>query len=783
MKLSLNWLESYFITKPDWDLVLSKLTMAGIEVEGIESVAPPFSGIVVAKVVECQKHPEADKLSLCKVDAGDGELLQIICGASNVKAGIKVPLAKIGAVLPDGLVIAERKMRGLTSYGMLCSGNEISTPDGIDGLMILNDDAPLGASIRDYLGLDDQVVEFKITPNRGDCLSIQGILREISALTEYKIRPIEEVSVTAQIQDQIQVIMDAPSVCQNYILLVIKGVNNKVTLPDSMQKRLSRSGIRSISPIVDITNYIMLELGQPLHAFDANKVGNTLQVRMAKDKEELKLLDGKTAELKENTLLICDSQNNPAAIAGVMGGFDSGITVDTVDLILESAFFTPHAIAGKSKQYGVNSDAAYRYERGVDPKLQHKAASLAADLIIKLCGGKIGRVQIISNVMDKVPITVDYTAINHLIGAIIPKVKIIEILSKLGFSVSHDEQLVTVTPPSYRFDIAIKEDIIEEVARVYGYDSIEPIMPVAGYTMAKPESKNIIKQVLSGHGFSEIVSYAFIEEKYETMLGNHRYKAIRLQNPIAGLGVMRTALFAGLVKSLINNLNRGHRHVRLFEMARVFYGEGELFQPVKVSGLIYGDQYVPNWASEKREADFFDLKHIVEILLTGYKGVRYEAYTDSDVFHSGRTAKIYLMDKQVGLIGQLHPKHGQELGLSLLPYMFELDLSIMEEYNESINVNQVSKFQRVERDLAFMLPEKTPVADIISCIKSSGIEYLQDLNVFDVYQGENLEHGIKSVAFSFIFQGAKTLTEDEINGSTTKIIDIVNKTFKAQLRQ
>ncbi|MFN7094631.1 MAG: phenylalanine--tRNA ligase subunit beta, partial [Burkholderiales bacterium] len=662
MKLSLNWLESYFVDKPDWSEVLAKLTMAGIEVEGIESVAPEFNGIVVAEVVSCSKHPDADKLSICKVNAGTGELLQIVCGAPNVTAGVKVPCALVGAVLPDGLIISDRKMRGVMSFGMLCSGNEIACPDGIDGLLLLPTDAPVGASIREYLGLDDKVIELKITPNRGDCLSVQGLLREISALTDYKVQHlITPAELAPTINQQIQVVMDAAEVCHNYLALVIKGINNQVKLPEYITKRLSRSGLRTISPIVDITNYVMLELGQPLHAFDLGQVGNQLRVRFAQDKETLKLLDGKVVTLTTDTLVICDSSNHPAAIAGVMGGYNSGVNETTTDLILESAWFTPEVIAGKAKQYGVSSDSAYRFERGVDTQLQAKALNYAAQLMTKFCGGKIGVVQATNFTLKTQPlINLKYAAINRLIGTSIAPQNITNILLKLGFQIAESKaDDLAVMAPSFRFDINIPEDVIEEIARVYGYANIVPIMPVASFKVQAIDSNKLgitsLKAKLVSLGYHEIVSYAFVEERLEDLLGNPQISPVSLQNPIAGLAVMRTSLIADLVKALMHNLNRGHKFARLFEVARVFYAEDAQSQPLKIAGLSYGTNYPLTWAAKPHSTDFFDLKHDVELLLHGIPEITFVPCTDYPVLHGGRTAKIWRENQLIGIIGQLHP--------------------------------------------------------------------------------------------------------------------------------
>ncbi len=792
MKLSLNWLESYFVTKPDWAMVWDKLTMAGIEVEGIEPIAPPFSGIVVGEVVECVPHPDADKLNLCKVNVGDGELLQIICGARNVTAGVRVPCAKVGAVLPDGLHIAERKMRGLTSFGMLCSGNEIACPDGVDGLLLLAKDAPIGTSVRDYLELDDQIVEFKITPNRGDCLSILGLLREISVLTGYAFKPFENNILVPQLSDQIQVAMDAPVACPNYMALVIRGVDNSKILPEYIVKRLTRSNLRSISPIVDITNYVMLELGQPLHAFNLAKVGKQIQVRMAHDNESIKLLDGKVANLTSSTLLICNEQSQPLAIAGVMGGFDSGVIDTTTDLVLESAFFTPEIISGKAKYYGVNSDAAYRYERGVDRELQQRALVYAAALVTHYCGGKVG---IISHIQgDKLlapEISLAYEEIRRFIGCEIPSSTINTILQNLGFKVICNGEIINVMPPSYRFDIAIKEDIIEEVARVYGYDSIPPIMPVASYAIDNMDkmSQHIsaIKNSLVVRGYNEIIGYAFVEDKYEQILGKCNIATVKLQNPIAGLNVMRTSLIVDLVKSLISNLNRGHKNIKLFEVGRVFHGEDINSQPLLVSGLVSGNYMPVGWSSEDRLADFFDVKQDVSILLGAIApDVTYSAIANNPVFHSGRCAEIRYGSKVIGVIGQLHPKLGQQLDLIQLPYLFELDLQVLCSV-KPVKVNEVSHFQKVERDLAFLVMPNVVVGEVLAAIQESQIAYLVGIRVFDIYEGikDSIEPEIvlKSIAIRFVFHANKTLVENEINNSITKIVEVMAKNFNAKLRQ
>ena len=674
MRLSLNWLQSYFETTPNWDDVFAKLTNAGIEIEGIEDF-----------------------------------------NENNVT---------------------------------------------------------------------DQVVEFKITPNRGDCLSLSGLLREIQALTDYKIKPITLNKLKSTVDSKVNVVNDTSKDCPNYMVVNITNVNNKIKLSEEIYTKLSCSGLRSVSPIVDITNYVMLTLGQPLHAFDSDKVGMSLQVRFASKGEELKLLDATDAKLREDTLVICDSKNSPVAIAGVMGGFDSGVNDDTNSIILESAFFDPKVIAGRAKQYGVSSDSAYRFERGVDTNLQHDALSYAADLILQYCGGSVGQVTQISNIPVKNPVSIEYSKINRLIGTNLSNDTIDSILKKLGCTISRDGDVLDVIAPSYRFDINIPEDVVEEVARVYGYDNIEAIMPNASHSLNTCQGFSIakLKNRLVTMGYNEIVAYSFIEEKYESLLGQKEIEAVKLQNPLAGLNVMHTSLIADLIKALQSNLNRGHKNIRLFELSRVFHGEEVDLQPIKLSGLIYGDAISPNWSIASKSADFFDLKQVVNVLLSDHKELRFEAYTDSRIFHSGRCAKIWISDNEIGIIGQLHPKIGQELGLTLLPYLFELDVALIEKNLETLELKKLSKFQKVERDLAFIFPKSQAIGSVLDMINSSNIEYLQTLNVFDVYEGNNVAKDTKSVAINFVFQADKNLTDDEIDKNVNNIINLVTNNFKAQQR-
>lgn len=790
MKISWNHLQGFFSEALDKNLVLERLTMAGLEVEDDQPVAPEFSGIVVGLVVECIKHPDADKLSLCKVDVGTGEALQIICGASNVAVGVKVPCAKVGAVLPENFKITERKMRGIVSYGMLCSGNELGCPNDVDGLLLLPAHAPIGADVREYLDLNDRIVEFKITPNRGDCLSYTGLAREISALTGFKLKAATDgINYLQQVSASLALKVEATQECSHYVGLIVNNVNNSQASPTWLIKLLERSGIRTISPVVDITNYVMLQLGQPMHAFDFNAVQAGITVRMAREAETLKLLDGKIANLASNTLVISDTQSNPLAIAGVMGGMDSGVQTTTTSLVLESAFFAPATVQGKAKQYGVSSDSAFRFERGIDPQLQHDAINLAAQLLVEICGGMpadylhFSAPQVLNQALA---IELNFNEIDNLIGEKIAHEQIISILRDLGCQLTLMADGFIVTPPSYRFDLNIKQDIIEEIIRVYGYDRIEAKMPKLTYTLNSLDERQIqfnnFKQTLLGHGFNEIVSYAFIEDKYAELFANQEIKAVKLQNPIAGLNVLRNNLLPGLIKSLQYNLNRGYEHARLFELARVFHSEDAGQQPLHLAGLMYGKISALNWTPAAQQVDFYDLRLVVEELLAGYAGLTLvTSEATHQLCHPGRSALIQLGDLVIGFIGQLHPKFAAEINGIDLPYIFEINLDVLPSLN-SFKLKASSKFQKVSRDLSFVLSKDAQVGAIMQQIKQLGMTELIDLAVFDIFAGGNLAANEKSVAFNLVFQTEKTLGDEEVNSWLNSIKSLVCDKFAARLR-
>jgi phenylalanyl-tRNA synthetase beta chain len=779
MKLSLNWLKSYLPIDTNWEVIWHKLTMAGIEIEAITPIAQNMSGIIVGEVISCQPHPEADKLKICVVNSGKEEL-QIICGASNVTAGIKVPLAIVGATLPDGLVISARKMRGVVSYGMLCSALEIGYQNATDGILILPNNTVVGSDVINYLGLDDHIVEFKITPNRGDCLSVIGILREIKALTDYTPSKLTYNKLPIITNNtQLQIDNSQPQQCSSYYGLVIHNINNQLPLPQHICNRLLASGIRTISPVVDILNYVMLELGQPLHAFDHHKFGNHLHIRFAQSNETLKLLNQSTVSLHSDTLLICDSNDKPAAIAGVMGGYDSGVTNNSTDILIESAWFLPQSIANTSRKYTINSDACYRYERGVDPQLQHLAISYAASLINQYCGGTISQLTQHTTKqhqqINSKQIVLPLTFVDKLVGQQISS-EVLNLLTKLDFQCIKQQDTLLVIPPSYRFDINIKQDLVEEITRVYGYDNIIPVA-ITTQTSLLSNSPNdydystiyLSKQRMLTHGYTEVINYSFLEDKFATLLGNNEITLVKLNNHIAGFNVMRNSLTSSLIKNLLYNINHGHKHVKLFEIAKVFYGEHATEQPLKLAAIAYGDGIFPDYHSPKQSIDFFDIKHVVESILNEYVGLEFKANDANLLFHPRRCADIYLQQTHIGTMGQLHPKIGLQLGIDKFPYLFEIDLSCTKLKYAVVQDPKVAKFQKVSRDLSFKMENHIAVGQLIDIINQTGVKYLLNCHMFDIFA---LDENYKSVGVNLIFQAHdKTLSDDEINLSITTVLN------------
>lgn len=774
MQFSEQWLRSRVNPSLSTDELSYLLTMAGLEVEEVTPAAPAFSGVVIAEVKECVKHENADRLRVTKVDVGSGELVQIVCGAPNVAVGVKVPCALPGAILPGDFKIKPTKMRGVESGGMLCSGKELGVPEDVDGLMLLPADAPVGQNIRDYLGLDDSLFTLKITPNRADCLSIRGIAREVAALTGSSLAAWDIAAVAPQTDSKLAVNIADNAPCGRYVGRVVKNVNAAAATPDWMKRRLERAGLRSISAIVDITNYILLEQGQPMHAFDLSKISGGITVRMAADGEKLVCLNEKEVALTPDLMVIADDQQ-PLAIAGIMGGLDSGVTTASRDIFLESAFFQPEAIAGKARALGFGSDSSYRYERGVDFALQTEAIERATALVLDICGGEAGPLtETVGQLPQRGSVTVRTARVAKVLGVALSNEQIAAIFTRLGLAFEQNDAGFVVSAPSFRFDIAIEEDLIEEIARVYGYDNIPAEAPLAAQTMLpQPEGLRVrsdVRRLLAGRDFQEIVSYAFVEEKWERDFAGNA-DAIRLLNPIASqMSVMRSTLIGGLVDTLAANLNRKHSRVRVFEIARVFrkQADGSVQQPEVIAGLAHGSRVDEQWGSKAERVDFYDIKADVEALLAP----RVAAFRKAahPAFHPGRCAEVLLDGQVVGVLGELHPQWVQAYGLGNAPVLFELAVEAVEQVGR-VQLAAVSKFQPVRRDLALVVDEAVEAASVQAAMQAAASEVVRELALFDVYRGKGVDEGKKSLAFRIILQAAdRTLVDEEVEQAVAAML-------------
>ncbi len=793
MKFSELWLREWVNPSIDTAELMHQLTMAGLEVDGHEAVAGEFSGVVVGQIVSFDRHPDADKLNVCVVDTGDDEPQQIVCGAPNVKQGMKIPVAKVGAVLPGNFKIKKAKLRGVESFGMCCAEEELGLSDSSDGLMELRADAPVGLCFREYLKLDDVAIDVDLTPNRGDCLSIAGLAREVGTLTRTEVTAPEIAAVSAVHQETKGVVLEAPAACPRYAGRIVKNVNVNAETPIWMQEKLRRSGIRSIDPVVDITNYVLLELGQPMHAFDLNKLDGDIRVRMSVAGEKLVLLDGQEVELTEETLVIAD-QNSALAMAGVMGGEASSVTSDTQDILFESAYFDQIAIAGKARSYGLHTDSSHRFERGVDFQLQEKAIERATQLLIEIAGGEPGPVFVEESKSD-VPagrtVSLASEKVASLLGLKISNDDIEEILTRLGLVVmDRSDSGWTFEVPSYRFDISIEEDLIEEVGRIYGYNNLPRTLPVADMQLlAEPEVTSPLSAVraqLVAAGYQEAITYSFIEPKLQKLF-NPSVEPKALANPIsADMAVMRTSLLPGLAKALQYNANRQQSRIRLFETGQVFIPQGDgLRQVDHIAGVVFGSRMPEGWSSTKEPLDFFDVKGDIEAVLglTGaLESIDFEPAADHAAFHPGQTAKLMKGDQLVGYVGTIHPNVGKLAELPGTVIAFELELGLILDGNIP-EFKEVSKFPEVRRDLAIIVDESVNVSKIKKCIEQNSGEFMTSLSIFDVYQGKGIEDGHKSIALGLTWQHPeRTLNDEEINQCVDAIIDSLDQEYQAKLR-
>jgi len=790
MKFSESWLRSFVNPSLSGNDFTHLLTMAGLEVEEEETVAPFFESVVVAQVLEVNKHPDADRLNVCRVNIGGGVIQQIVCGAPNVAPGLKVPCALPGATLPGDFAIKIAKVRGIESSGMLCSAKELGIAEDASGLLVLPADAPVGQNIRSFLDLDDRLLTLKLTPNRADCLSLSGIAREVAALTSTPAVYTEVLETPVSIASQREIVLEAPIACPLYCGRVISGVDAKAATPGWMKRRIERSGIRSISALVDITNYVMLELGQPLHAFDNTKLDGAIHARMANASENILLLNEQTLELQNDVLLIADDQR-PVAMAGIMGGEDSGITLDTTEMFLESAFFAPKAIAGRARRYGFGSDASHRFERGVDFGNTRRALERASQLILEICGGQAGPLcEAEATLPARTPVRLRPARAAKVIGILFTAEQIGDLFARLDLAFVRDGDDFIVTPPSYRFDIEIEEDLIEEIARLYGYDNIPSPAPHATVVM-QPQTEDArplfrVRQILADRGFQEVVNYAFIEETWETDFAANA-SPIRLANPIASqMSVMRSTLIGGLVANVVTNLKRKQSRVRVFETGRCFFRDDAgapvagFNQPWKLAGLAYGSALPEQWGSTTRNVNFYDIKGEVELLLAPVVA-RFEKAIHP-ALHPGRSAQISLDGQIIGFVGELHPQWLQKYDLPLAPVVFELDLDILKQAKLP-KYAEVSRQPPAIRDLAIVVDQGLELQTLIDGIKANQPVLIQDIKLFDVYTGKGIDAGKKSLAFRIVMQDTqRTLQDVEVDTAVQQLVTYLHQSFAAQLR-
>lgn len=787
MKVSESWLREWVSPNISTEELVEQLTMAGLEVDAVDAAAGEFSKVVVGEIVSIEQHPDADKLRVCQVAGGEDELTQVVCGAPNARAGIKIPFALVGAKLPGDFKIKKAKLRGVESKGMLCAQTELQCGEDDDGIWELPSDAPVGACLREYLNLDDSIIEVDLTPNRSDCLSMQGIARDVGVLNRAPVTPPQMPVVEADTKETLKVSLEAEGACPRYLGRVIRGVDLSKPSPTWMQEKLRRAGLRSIDAVVDVTNYVLLELGQPLHAFDMQKLSGSIHVRQSKAGEKLTLLDGQEVELKDNTLLICDG-TGPVAMAGIMGGESTAVSSETTDVFLECAYFDPIAIAGRARSYGLHTDASHRYERGVDYQLQEKAIERATELLLAAVGGKVGPTDV-TELADQVPAERKVDLRRHKIesglGFSMADEEVVDILTRLGLHlVENTDNGWVFTVPSYRFDISIEADLLEELARVYGYNRLPTTNLEAEIKiLPRNESKvglSALRQQLVAQGFQEAICYSFIDAELQKVF-NPEQAPIELQNPIsADMAVMRTSLWPGLVQALQHNLKRQQSRAKLFETGLSFHSIEK--QVPMLAGLMYGNRQPEGWSAKGEAMDFFDLKGVVEGLLDiTDQDFRFVAKAHS-ALHPGQSAAIELNGEVVGYLGALHPQIQQELGLNQSVYLFEIEQAALAEAKLPA-FNPLSKFPEVRRDLALLVARETTADALLDGVKAAAGELLIDLKVFDVYTGKGIDAERKSVALGLTYQHpSRTLTEEEINSSVDAVVKRLEDELGASLR-
>ncbi len=790
MQISEAWLRERINPSISTHELIEQLTMAGLEVDSVKPAAAKFSNIVVGEILTIEKHPDADKLNVCTVDVGKEESLQIVCGANNVRVGLKIPAALIGAVLPENFKIKKSKLRGVLSFGMLCSEAELGLADSANGLMELADDAPVGLDIRDYLSLDDQIIELDLTPNRADCLSIEGVAREVAALNKMDFESLVFKAAETTHNETVGITINASEACPRYLGRLIKGVNPQAITPLWMQERLRRAGLRSLSILIDVTNYVLLELGQPLHAFDASKLTGNITVRYAKDKEALTLLNEQKIQLKTDALVISD-EKQALALAGIMGGSETAVSETTTDVFLECAFFIPTSIAGKARQYGLHTDSSHRFERGVDPFLQLKAIERATQLIVDIAGGNAGVINEVVNeesLPTRPAVVLRKPRINKMLGINMADNEVVSLFERLGMKVETSSDSWAVTPTGARFDITIEADLIEEIARMVGYNNLPKSHLLMRSELGQaPEALLPLERVQDlfvSKSYQEAITYSFVDEEIQQLIAPND-KVIKLKNPISSeLSVMRSTLWGGLLRAALYNTNRQHNRVRLFETGLSFVEkEGETIQTKRLSGLVLGSVQAEQWGEKTRKVDFFDVKADLEALFSlSNLAIEFNAEPHA-ALHTGQSAKLTNQEGAfIGWVGMLHPTLEKKLGFETQVFLFELDLEKI--LNKTIpNFIPLSKFPSVRRDMAILVEEKITAKQITQCIEQCQQTAIQAIYLFDIYRGQGVETGYKSVALSLQLQDStQTLAETEIDAIFSNVLTTLTDTIGAKLR-
>jgi len=790
MLFSVNWLKKWVDIDLPVDELAHRLTASGLEVDTVEPVAASFSDIVVAEITGCGPHPNADKLQICSIDFGGPEPAQVVCGAPNARAGIKIPLAKVGATIGEDFKIRKAKLRGVESFGMACSARELGLSDDHSGLMELPEDAPLGTDLRNYLGLDDHAIEVELTPNRADCLSIQGLAQDVSASCNTRLTAPDIKPVTASITDTIEVTLESAEDCPRYVGRIIRGIDPKAATPLWMVEALRRSGIRSISATVDATNYVLVELGQPMHAFDLDRLQGDIHVRRGSEGESLVLLDGKQVDVDDSLLAICD-EAGPVALAGIMGGLDSGVTDATSNILLESAYFKPSTISGKARDLGLHTDASHRFERGVDPRGQVGAIERITQLLLDIAGGEAGPlIHAVSeaHVPAQNQVVLRHARLNRVLGIELDESEVSLILENLRMQPDFKDGAWTVTAPSDRFDIEIEEDLIEEVARIFGYDNIPPALPAGeldpGIISESQLSLQSIQQALCAAGYTEAINYSFTSTDLLA-----RFSMDELVLPLANalssdLEVMRTALLPGLMETLSRNLRRQQDRLRFFEIGTVFEQRDSLSEFLRVGGVACGSVAPEQWGIKSRATDFYDLKGDLESMLAlrGETGEVEFRNTQLAWLHPGQAAMVSIDGIDIGWAGSVHPSILKRMEIKGPVLAFEFDVNILSK-REIPCTKEISRFPSIRRDLAFIVPEKISFAKIRHNVIDLSGDLLINLVLFDLYSGQNVEKGYKSLAIGLILQNVScTLTDEVVDSLVQNVVQGLEERLDAQLR-